>query len=132
MKNMEREKFEESWKDAFDKAEVTPSEGVWTNIELDLEKAKGGDLKKRLMFFQMVAAASVVFAMAIGGAGYYFNVKTNQTSANQVALEQGSSSIKEQAVEPLSISDEPASGNETAASQDTENAAAPRERCPPR
>ena len=126
MKNMEREKFEESWKDAFDKAEVTPSEGVWTNIELDLEKAKGGNLKKRLMFFQMVAAASVVFAMAIGGAGYYFNVKMNQTFPNQIALEQESSSIQEHPVEPRSISDEAASGNETAASQDTENSAAPR------
>ena len=94
MKNMEREKFEESWKNAFDEAGVTPSDKVWTNIELDLEKAKGGDLKRRLLFYQMLAAASVVFAMAIGGIGYYYGFRTTQTSGN-LALE-NSSTNKEQ------------------------------------
>ena len=86
MKNMEREKFEGSWKSAFDEAEVNPSDKVWTNIELDLEKAKGGDLKRRLLFYQMLAAASVVFAMAIGGIGYYYGFRTTETSGN-LALE---------------------------------------------
>ena len=67
MKNMERERFEASWKNAFEKAEISPSENVWTNIELDLEKARGGELKKRLLFYKMLAAACVVFAMAAGG-----------------------------------------------------------------
>jgi len=87
MKNMEREKFEESLKKAFDKAEVGPSDGVWTNIELELEKAKGGHLKKRLMFYQALAAASVIFAMAIGGIGYYYNMSQGQSSANRLAVE---------------------------------------------
>lgn len=73
MKNMEREKFEASWKHAFEKAEISPSENVWTNIELDLEKARGGELKKRLLFYKMLAAACVVFAMAAGGIGYYYS-----------------------------------------------------------
>lgn len=83
---MEREKFEESWKDAFDKAEVSPSEAVWTNIELELEKTRGGELKRRVMFYQLVAAASVVFALAIGGAGYYINYK--QAAITTLAVEQ--------------------------------------------
>jgi hypothetical protein len=62
---MEKRKFEDSWKDAFDQAQVSPSENVWTNIELDLEKAKGNNLKKKLLFFQLLAAASIVFAMGI-------------------------------------------------------------------
>lgn len=86
MKDMEREKFEGSWKHAFDDAEVTPSDKVWANIELDLEKARGGDLKKRLLFFQMLAAASVVFAMTIGGIGYYYTYHADRSTDNSVAL----------------------------------------------
>ena len=95
MKNMEREKFEGSWKNAFDGAEVNPSDKVWTNVELDLEKAKGGDLKRKLLFYQMLAAASVVFAMAIGAIGYYYGFGTAPTSGN-LALE-NNSPVHEQA-----------------------------------
>lgn len=87
MKNMERGKFEQSLKNAFEKAEIAPSDKAWTNIELDLEKEKGGNLRKRLMFYQMLAAASVVFALAIGGAGVYINLNTPQPPSNYVALE---------------------------------------------
>lgn len=85
MKDMERERFEESWKRAFDDTEITPSEKVWANIELDLEKARGGDLKKRLLFFQMLAAASVVFAMTVGGIGYYYSYHVNPLEGGRVA-----------------------------------------------
>lgn len=88
MKSMEREKFEESWKKAFDEAEVSPSRKVWTNIELDLERARGGELKRRLMFYQMLAAASVVFALAVGGIGYY-SYNAERTSENLLSLEAG-------------------------------------------
>ncbi|HET9487562.1 MAG TPA: outer membrane beta-barrel protein [Chryseosolibacter sp.] len=79
---MEREKFEDSWKNSFDEAEITPSEKVWTNIELNLEKQKGGQLKRRLLFYQMLAAASVVFALGIGGAGLYFNLRSQPVDTN--------------------------------------------------
>src|SRR5687767_2348039 len=88
MKNMEREKFEQSFKDAFEKAEVSPSDNVWTNIELDLEKAKGTQLKKRLMFYQTLAAASVIFAMAIGGMSLFVN---EQNKKDRLALETATS-----------------------------------------
>jgi hypothetical protein len=88
MKNMEKEKFEESFKSAFDKAEISPSGNVWTKIELELEKEKGGHLKRRLFFYQMLAAASVVVGMTIAGVGYYYSFNQNQNNRPLLAQEQ--------------------------------------------
>jgi hypothetical protein len=71
MNDMERRKFEDSFQDAFKDAEASPSENVWTNIELDLEKADGDKMKRRLVFFKTLAAASIVFALCVAGIGYY-------------------------------------------------------------
>src|SRR5690606_38022944 len=68
---MERQKFEESFRKSFDNAEVPPSEKVWMNIELDLERLERGDMKKRLTFFKLLAAASVVFGLGLAGTGLY-------------------------------------------------------------
>jgi hypothetical protein len=71
MNDMERRKFEDSFQQAFKDAEASPSENVWTNIELDLEKAEGDKMKRRILFFKTLAAASVVFALCVTGIGYY-------------------------------------------------------------
>lgn len=80
MSDMEKRKFEDSFQAAFKEAEVNPSDQVWTNIELDLEKAEGDKMKRRLIFFQSLAAASVVFAICIAGIGYYLLNGTDQQS----------------------------------------------------
>ena len=135
MKNMEREKFEESLKKAFDEAKVNPSDKVWTNIELDLEKAKGGDLKRRLLFYQMLAAASVVFAMAIGGIGYYYGFRTNQSSGDRLALENTSSNQNQEQVqtEPITPPNEDSdlsNGNDAVANTTEKTRAAQDESSP--
>jgi hypothetical protein len=71
MNDMERRKFEDSFQEAFKDAEVSPSDNVWTNIELDLERAEGGKMKRRLLFFKTLAAASIAFAVFMAGIGYY-------------------------------------------------------------
>lgn len=71
MNDMERRKFEESFKAAFKDAEVQPSEKVWTNVELDLIKAEGEKMKRRIFFYQMLAAASISFAVIFAGVGFY-------------------------------------------------------------
>jgi hypothetical protein len=73
---MERQKFNEDLKKAFDQAEISPTENVWVNIELDLEKAKGSQLRKRLVFYQLLAAASVVFSIGVGVSVYLLNDNT--------------------------------------------------------
>ena len=78
MRNMERRKFEDSFQDAFRDAEMNPSGQVWTNIELDLEKAEGDKMK-------MLAAASVVFAMCVAGIGYY--ILNDQSLSTPIALQ---------------------------------------------
>jgi hypothetical protein len=79
---MEREKFEDKFKSTFDHAEVTPSENVWTNLELELAKAEGVQMKRRLVFFKMLAAASVVFALAAGAMSLYLITDRNQLTSS--------------------------------------------------
>lgn len=71
MNDMERRKFEESFKEAFKDAQVQPSDKVWTNVELDLIKAEGEKMKRRIFFYQMLAAASISFAVIFAGLGFY-------------------------------------------------------------
>jgi hypothetical protein len=108
MNDMERRKFEESFQEAFKDAEVNPSEAVWTNIELDLEKAAGDKMKRRLVFFKTLAAASIIFALCVGGIGYYifWESDTGSNLAHEKVSAEG------QQVSP----DENSSGAESASS----------------
>lgn len=85
MNDMERRKFEDSFQEAFKDAEVSPSDNVWTNVELDLERAEGGKMKRRLLFFKTLAAASITFAVLVGGVGYY--LWNDQVQSNNLAHE---------------------------------------------
>jgi hypothetical protein len=80
MQDMERKKFEDKWRDALRDAEVDPSDKVWSNIELDLERAEMGSYRHQILFYRMVAAASLIFALCAGAAGIYF---FDQNKSNQ-------------------------------------------------
>jgi hypothetical protein len=71
MKNSENRKFEESWEKAFSDAEMNPSEKVWDGIDLHLSKMESGSMKRRVVFYQRLAAASILFALLAGGVGLW-------------------------------------------------------------
>src|ERR1041384_250948 len=71
MQNTERQKFEESWKSAFDGAESTPPDRVWNSIELDLAGQESATMRKKVVFYQRLAAAMLLFALSAGVYAYY-------------------------------------------------------------
>ncbi|HMG91935.1 MAG TPA: hypothetical protein VK589_17890, partial [Chryseolinea sp.] len=151
---MERRKFEDSFKDAFDGAEMNPSDNVWsgierelekaegsfkqafygaeidlsdnvwTGIELELEKAEGERTRRRLRFYKMLAAASVTFAVCFAGIGYY--VVDSKTAALNEQLAAGSKTEQTQ-VASNSTSDETTSSSNVTHSQPLSNEISARE-----
>ncbi len=93
MKDLGRQKFEESWRQAFDGAEVDPPVSLWSNIELDLVQVESNSMRKKVVFYKWLAAASVVFVVFLGGAFYYVMNNNNTQLAtapkaiNKVTLE---------------------------------------------
>jgi hypothetical protein len=110
---MGNNRFEDSFRNAFDGAEVLPSDAVWTNIELDLEKESGGKLKRTLLMFQLLAAASVAFAFGVT-ALYYLDQPTTQNGYSTALSKQDvspKSDKVEESVDQKMSSEEPIQKN---------------------
>lgn len=93
MQNTERQKFEENWKSAFDGAEMTPSDNVWNSIELDLAGQESAAMKKRVIFWQRLAAATVLFALITGIYAFYPRTDESKIVVNK-NVEQKSGEVK--------------------------------------
>lgn len=83
MKSSENRKFEEAWKKAFADAEGNVSDSVWNNIDSQLARAESGEMKKRVVFYKWLAAASVVFALGVGGVFVYRNSFEDKDGSRQ-------------------------------------------------
>ncbi len=70
-------------KSAFEGAEYSPSENAWVNIELELERAEGKKMRRRIFFYKMLAAASITFALAVAGAGIIYLQGEQDAVANK-------------------------------------------------
>ena len=84
MNDMEKPTFEENLREAFRGAEAGPSENVWNNIELDLMKAESNKMRRRVLFYQLLAAASITFALLTIGISWYGN-RTDISKNPQIA-----------------------------------------------
>lgn len=60
---METRSEKEIWKRALTGAEVNPSSTVWEGVELQLDKGQVVQLRKEVLFYKLVAAACVSFAV---------------------------------------------------------------------
>ncbi|GHM98951.1 hypothetical protein WSM22_04410 [Cytophagales bacterium WSM2-2] len=89
MQNLERSKFDESWKDAFDEAGVTPSDLVWAGIDQKLTQEEGEGIKRRLVFYQRLAAACILFAALTGVFGVYYWKENDRQLAKKDNSSQG-------------------------------------------
>jgi len=72
MENSERQRFEDNWKSAFEDAEQRPSDRVWWSIDNALTNADGGTMKRKVIFYKRLAAASVILALVLAGSTTYF------------------------------------------------------------
>jgi len=81
MENMGRQKFDDAWREAFEGAEQSPSREVWASLDNKLNLAEGGTMKRRVVFYQRLAAASILFALALGAlTTYYFSTQGDETN----------------------------------------------------
>ena len=65
MKSKGHPTYEEEWKEAFAHAEVVPASSLWTSIDLQLSNDESGQMKKRVVYYQRMAAAAVIFAVGL-------------------------------------------------------------------
>jgi molybdopterin converting factor small subunit len=108
MKSSENRKFEDAWKEAFADAEGNVSDSVWNNIDSQLARAESGDMKKRVFFYKWLAAASVVFALVVGGVFVYRSSLEDKVGSRQYAVgkgevDKGQSSIAEAKEDKLAV-----------------------------
>ncbi|HLZ16719.1 MAG TPA: hypothetical protein VKQ08_06755, partial [Cyclobacteriaceae bacterium] len=77
-------KFDESWKEVFEGAEVSPSDSVWVNIDRDLANAEGEFMRRRVALYRRIAAASILFALLVGAFEVYrWNENANPVARNK-------------------------------------------------
>lgn len=86
MANMQdkRSAFEDQWRDAFDDAEMTPSAGLWKNIDNQLTQQENGKYRRGFIFYRSLAAACVVCLLALG---YYVLHDSLQQSESMLGQE---------------------------------------------
>lgn len=82
MKNSENLKFEKVWQEAFANAEAEANSSMWAHIDSQLTRAESGLLKRNIVFYQRLAAASILFALLLGGTVLFWKDSTEGNIAS--------------------------------------------------
>lgn len=86
MEDWEKGKFEKEWRDAFVNAEDEGStEAAWKNIDLQLSQAEGKAMKRSVIFYQRLAAASILFALISVAVALYNSTIFESTTTPSLA-----------------------------------------------
>ncbi len=68
--------FEVQWAEVFEHAEAQPSAQLWISIDGALANAEAGKYRQGIVFYRLLAAASIFIALGLGTLLYYQNVST--------------------------------------------------------
>lgn len=121
MKDLNNQKFEESWRKALADGEIDPSPSVWSSIEVDLMQAEGDTMKRKVVFYKWVAAASVFLVVFLGGA-FYYNIKPDDKQIATTSKPNEEISSQNNIVKPENENGDPAiSGIEGKSNQTKED-----------
>lgn len=77
MKDINKEEisdFEKNWQKAFENAEMPLEDDIWSNINAQLANKEAEKYKRKIIFYKWVAAASIVFAVALSYFSYHINL----------------------------------------------------------
>ena len=77
--------FENRWKEQFEDAEATPSASVWDRIDANMAGSEVKRYKKKLFYYQVTAAASILLALLFGSY-ILFNLNSDTNPGQLVQL----------------------------------------------
>jgi hypothetical protein len=80
-----KDNFENRWKEKFEDAEATPGASVWDKIDASMAGNEIKRYKKKLFYYQITAAASILLALLFGSYTVY-NLISNSGSEQLVNL----------------------------------------------
>lgn len=83
LNNRENSDFEKSWKDAFEGAELEPSEDVWLKVDGVLANQEANGFKKTIVYYKYAAAVSLLLLLSTALLSYL--LFSDENTAQQVA-----------------------------------------------
>ncbi len=95
-----RSALEDQWRDAFEDAEMAPSEGLWKNIDSQLTQQERGKYRRGFIFYRSLAAACIVCLLVLG---YYIVQDSLQHSDSAIGQQTKTTSPAEKKSAPKAL-----------------------------